>query len=272
MDNKEISKIIAEKLKENREKLSQDFFKKSLLTNTRFFVLDEVLPDEIVLDLFQNFPNKDQYFYEDTFRARKYTFAKLNELKNPLPEQVSDSFQSQQVIDELEGITQIRGLESDPSMYAGGLSRMDKSHFLNPHIDNSHDADRKRYRRLNLLFYITPNIEEKDGGNLELWDHRVKKPLKIPSKFNRLVVMETTKTSWHSVDQVESEVSRCCSSNYYFSSSSPTGNDYYHITSFIGRPGQLFRRIFGRADNFLRQATATTLGINRGKQLSRRLP
>ena len=180
---------------------------------------------------------------------------------------MTNAFQSKEVISEIEKITGIYDLEGDPSLYAGGLSRMDKTHFLNPHIDNSHDANRKRYRRLNILFYVSPNIKESDGGNFELWDSQVRNPLKITSLFNRLVVMETTKTSWHSVDPVLSNISSCCLSNYYFSKSSPTGEDYYHVTSFSGRPNQLFKRIYGMIDNPLRQFIATTFKISRGKKL-----
>ena len=36
----------------------------------------------------------------------------------------------------------INDLVSDPSLYAGGISRMDYGHFLNPHVDNSHDGNR----------------------------------------------------------------------------------------------------------------------------------
>lgn len=207
--------------------------------------------------------------FADTFREKKYTFAKLGELKNPLPEQVTDCLQSQPVIDEIKQITQMVDLEGDASLYAGGLSRMEKSHFLNPHIDNSHDGDRMRYRRLNLLYYVSPDLKEEDGGNFELWDRQVKNPLKLPSKYNRLIVMETNNKSWHSVDVVQSEVARCCLSNYYFTRSSPTGDDYYHVTSFTGRPGQPFRIFYGRVDNFLRQKVATVLGLSRGKKLSR---
>ena len=32
---------------------------------------------------------------------------------------------------------------------------MDLGHFLNPHIDNSHDAKRERYRRFNLLYGVS---------------------------------------------------------------------------------------------------------------------
>ena len=260
---------MVDRLRENRDILSQDFFKPNRSTNTKFFILDNLLPEDLVLNVFKNFPDKRMWNYADTFREKKYTFAKLGELKNPLPEQVTDCLQSKPVIEEIKQITQIVDLEGDHSLYAGGLSRMNKSHFLNPHIDNSHDSDRSRYRRLNLLYYVSPDLKEKDGGNFELWDRQVKNPLKIPSKFNRLIVMETNSESWHSVDVVQSEVARCCLSNYYFTRSSPTGGDYYHVTSFTGRPGQPFRRFYGKVDNLLRQKVATILGVSRGKKLSR---
>ena len=146
---------------------------------------------------------------------------------------------------------------------------MDLGHFLNPHIDNSHDMVRKKYRRLNLLYYVTPEIQESDGGNFELWDKKVKYPLKIESRFNRLVVMETTKYSWHSVDHVRSNIRRLCISNYYFSENSPENYEYYNVTSFLGRPDERFRRYYGRLDNLLRNTFVKLTGISRGKKLVR---
>ena len=87
--------------------------------------------------------------------------------------------------------------------------------------------------------------------------------------FNRLIVMETNASSWHSVNPVTVDAVRCCVSNYYFSKQSPSGEDYYHVTSFLGRPGQPLRRIYGRVDNLLRQFVATRFKISRGKDLGR---
>ena len=133
---------------------------------------------------------------------------------------------------------------------------------MNPHIDNSHDANRKKYRRLNLLYYVTPETQESDGGNFELWDKKVINPLKIPSKFNRLVVMETTKHSWHSVDHICSNIERCCVSNYFFSNNSPKNYEYYHVTSFLGRPDERLKRVYGVLDNFLRNKYPQFKGLN----------
>lgn len=69
---------------------------------------------------------------------------------------------------------------------------MAHKNYLNPHLDNSHDAERERWRVLNLLYYVTPDWHLGDGGHLELWlDGPKKVPLHIESKFNRLVVMAT---------------------------------------------------------------------------------
>lgn len=270
MNKTELSLYIAEKLDKKKLQLQNDFFKQNSRTSTKYLMLDDLLPQHLVNSTFESFPKKSMYHFKNTFREKKYTFAKLDQLDSQLPSILTDAFQSKEVIKSISDITKIPDLEGDPSLYAGGLSRMDKSHFLNPHIDNSHDSKKLRYRRLNILFYISPGIKESDGGNFELWDQRVKKPLKIPSLFNRLVIMETTKTSWHSVDEVISNVSRCCLSNYYFSKSSPDGSSYYHVTSFLGRPNQYFRRSTGRLDNFFRQKVSSIFNISRGKHLVRK--
>ena len=135
----------------------------------------------------------------------------------------------------------LKKLYADESLYAGGISLMAKDNFLNPHLDNSHDIERARWRVLNLLYYVTPNWESTNGGHLEVWPNGPKRePVLIESKFNRLVVMATHGKSWHSVNQVTVERSRCCISNYYFSEVPLKQNDKFHVTKFRGRPGQTF--------------------------------
>jgi hypothetical protein len=84
-----------------------------------------------------------------------------------------------------------------------------------------------------------------------------------------MLVMETNKTYWHSVNPVIALQNRCCVSHYYFSESSPDGSHYYHATSFLGRANQALRRAWGRCDNFLREQVAVGLKMSRGKNLSR---
>ena len=152
MNRKELSLIISKKLDDERFQLESDFFKTNINSSTKHFVVDNLLPNDLVQSTFDAFPSKPMFHYKDSFRERKYTFAKLNQLDSDLPSILTDAFQSKEVIKSISAITKIPDLEGDPSLYAGGLSRMDKSHFLNPHIDNSHDSTRLRYRRLNILF------------------------------------------------------------------------------------------------------------------------
>jgi len=265
MNTESLSKIIESKLNDNINELSTQYFSNKKNVTSKFFIIDNLLPENIPLEVYNNFPAKEEFSYSDTFRERKFTFKKLNSLKNPIVNDVTNAFQMNNVINAIERITKTQYLNGDPSLYAGGISRMDFGHFLNPHIDNSHDANRERYRRFNLLYYVTPDIKEIYGGNFELWNKEVKTPLKIESKFNRLVVIETTKYSAHSVDPVLSKIKRCCVSNYYFSKQSPEDYEYYHVTSFFGRPEEKFNRIYGKFDNFIRNKFSKITRISRKK-------
>jgi len=140
----------------------------------------------------------------------------------------------------------------DPKLYAGGISAMSRGNFLDPHIDNSHDSERVNYRVLNLLYYCTPDWPENQGGNFELWDRQDKRPLEIHSRFNRLLIMETTRCSWHSVNKVKGVGVRHCVSNYYFSPQSLDGGEYFHVTRFRGRPEQPIKQMIYSADALFR--------------------
>lgn len=236
-------------------------------TSTRCFYLDNFLPEELATSIYEAFPKDGRDFFKRrSFRERKSTFTKLSQ-SAPLLNDITQVFQESEVIAAISQIIDMQALHADPSLYAGGLSMMFNGDFLNPHIDNSHDGERKHYRRLNLLYYVSPDWTLAEGGNFELWDNKVKTPKTIISKFNRLVVMETHSKSWHSVSPVTGQGPRCCVSNYYFSDGSPSGLDYFHVTSFTGRPQQRALRVLSVIDNLLRNTLSKTLKIGRGKKL-----
>jgi hypothetical protein len=94
----------------------------------------------------------------------------------------------------------------------------------------------------------------------------VRRNVTIMSRFNRLVVMETTPWSWHSVSPVTVDRFRCCVSNYYFSPRSPIGADYFNVTSFSARPEQKMRRLVAWADGKLRQAVRKIIPSGVGRK------
>jgi Rps23 Pro-64 3,4-dihydroxylase Tpa1-like proline 4-hydroxylase len=246
----ELVQLILDRLDRDADAIKRDFHKDKNIP-TRFTAIDGLLPDEIAGRIAAAFPPVNDMRLLDSFRERKYTSKALDKF-DPLIEDITFAFQDDRVIKKVAELTGIKDAVGDPHLYAGGISAMAQGHFLNPHIDNSHDGDQKNYRVLNLLYYVTPNWKPENGGNLELWDERVTQPVEIPSLFNRLVLMSTNEKSWHSVNQVNVDGRRCCVSNYYFSPHSPNGHETTHVTYFMARPEQKLRRLVTKIDSDVR--------------------
>jgi Rps23 Pro-64 3,4-dihydroxylase Tpa1-like proline 4-hydroxylase len=133
----------------------------------RHFILDDVLPEPWVTRLRAAFPSKDAMTIRRSLRELKYVAAQMDRYDPQIEESVY-AFQMPNVVERIGRITGLEALEPDNNLYAGGISVMAPGHFLNPHIDNSHDKFRQRYRMLNLLFYVSPDWPADRGGNLEL--------------------------------------------------------------------------------------------------------
>ncbi|MCW3113957.1 MAG: hypothetical protein JWR18_2353 [Segetibacter sp.] len=251
-----LAELIFQKLYAEKGKMKQEFLSKGRI-NTCF--IDDLLPEAIVKEIYFAFPSPQEMAIHKSLKENKRIAAQMN-LYNPLLEEIIFAFQDSRVLDVVTEITGLKQMFPDENLYAGGISLMAKGNFLNPHLDNSHDNDRENYRVLNLLYYVTPDWKIENGGNLELWDNGVKSQQRIiHSKFNRLVLMVTNKSSYHSVSKVVSDGKRCCVSNYYFSKIPAESKDYFHVTSFYGRPEEPVKDLALRADallrNFIRKIT-----------------
>jgi len=245
----QIAAIICTRLRSERERMLAEFHQPGRVASA---FIDNLLPEEYARQIYQAFPQTDRMRRLRTLREDKFVGAQMNRF-HPLLEEAVFAFQAPEVVQLVGEITGLKGLQPDEHLYAGGVSLMIRGNFLNPHLDNSHDKDRKLYRVLNLLYYVTPYWPEDQGGNLELWDHGPgKSPRQIHSRFNRLVLMQTDTSSWHSVNPITAEGTRCCVSNYYFSEYPAERREYFHVTSFRARPGQTLRNLALIADEKLR--------------------
>lgn len=221
--------------------------------------VDDLLDPENTQVIYQAFPSKSAMLPLQDLREQKYVTMQMDQVQ-PIIEAIVYAFQDLRIVSLISDITGLPHLTPDAELYAGGISLMDEGCYLNPHLDNSHDRDRSRYRVLNLLFYVTPAWPENAGGNLELWDQGLKGPCRtIHSKFNRLVIMVTDRTSWHSVSLVRHAGKRCCINNYYFSPQSPSAKAYSHVTSFRGRPEEKLNDVVLRTDTLLRNLAPRSL-------------
>jgi Rps23 Pro-64 3,4-dihydroxylase Tpa1-like proline 4-hydroxylase len=252
MNRFDLATLIFKQLSANKETLKAQFSKTK--PDIGFFYLDDVLPNEVALQIHAVFPKPNEMMLKKSIREDKYIAAQMN-LYHPLLEEIIYAFQDKSVVQVVGEICGINQLIPDEYLYAGGLSMMGKNQFLNPHLDNSHDKDRARWRVLNLLYYVTPNWQEEYGGNLEVWPNGLaNSQITIHSKFNRLAVMATHNKSLHSVSPVTYDGYRCCVSNYYFSETPLQESDSFHVTSFRARPEHKMTDLVLRMDAFLRMA------------------
>jgi Rps23 Pro-64 3,4-dihydroxylase Tpa1-like proline 4-hydroxylase len=248
----ELVRHILSRLERDGSEIAAEFTREREIA-TRFCAVDDLLPSDIAKAIADAFPHPDQMRLMNSFRERKYTSKSLENF-SPLMADITFAFQDPRVIDKVAELTGIDEPVGDPHLYAGGLSAMTRGHFLNPHIDNSHDGEQKNYRVLNLLYYVTPEWRPEFGGNLELWDDQVTRCIEVPSLFNRMVLMATNDRSYHSVNEVKIEGTRRCVSNYYFSPHSPNGYETSHVTYFMARPEQRLRRVMTKVDSEVRSA------------------
>jgi Rps23 Pro-64 3,4-dihydroxylase Tpa1-like proline 4-hydroxylase len=265
MSKEEIVGLILERLKQEESALAEMFQRSATEVGVRYCFVDDLLPPALAERIYQAFPQPEAMRLMDSFREKKFTSKSFDQF-DPIMKDITFAVQDLRVVELVSRITGIQEQIPDSSLYAGGLSAMVKGHYLSPHIDNSHEASRQYYRTLNLLYYITPDWKLENGGNLELWDKNVRKNATIVSRFNRMAIMETTPSSWHSVSPVAIDSTRCCVSNYYFSPRSPTGEEYFNVTSFSAWPNQPVKRLLARADNSLRQAVRAVAPDGLGKK------
>lgn len=251
MNRTEIATMILTKLKSEKDTCSKVYH--STKNKIGYFYIDDLLPEQLTQEIFNSFPEAQDVHLKKTIREYKYIAVKMNNYSSILEETIY-AFQDSRVINIISEICDIQKLSPDEKLYAGGLSMMGNKHYLNPHLDNSHNKEMDKWRVLNLLFYVTPNWSFENGGNLELWPDGIKeKQITIHSKFNRLVVMATHESSWHSVSPINSDNNtRCCVSNYFFSENSLKTHETFHITTFRGRPEQKMIDKILRIDGIVR--------------------
>lgn len=152
------------------------------------------------------------------------------------------SFNARPFIAFLEELTGIRGLIPDPYFLGGGFHETLNGGHLSVHADFNHHKLLNLERRINALIYLNKDWKDEYGGHLELWDasmkHRVKS---IAPIFNRLVVFNTTATSFHgqpdAISHPQGKSRRSIALYYYTATWDDTKRD--RTTQFKSRPNSM---------------------------------
>jgi len=146
----------------------------------------------------------------------------------------------------LEALTGIDGLIADDSLMGGGLHQSSSGGFLNVHADFTGHPHHERWRRrVNLLLYLNPSWQEAYGGQLELWDKQMTRPVQTVSPLmNRALIFNTDPDSFHGHPTpmtCPEEFVRRSVALYYFTDEK--GSFSARSTEYRARPGDGARAV-----------------------------
>jgi hypothetical protein len=201
-------------------------------------VVDDFLPDEVATRLLKAFPTPDAGNWLD-WRARdtqhqpkKLGIGHASRLEgvDPYVHNVLFAFNSSPFLKFLESLTGIERLLPDAHLNGAGLHQVLSGGKLALHADSTFMPQLRLYRRVNALLYLNKGWKAEYGGDLEFWDRECANREKaIAPIFNRLVVFNTTKTSFHGHPKLlntPAHVTRKALALYYFTSE-PNAGDHY---------------------------------------------
>lgn len=201
-------------------------------------VVDDFLPADVASRLLTAFPPPDAPQWLDwrtrdtTHQPRKLGIGHASRLEgaDSFLHNVLFAFNSSPFLIFLENLTGIEKLLPDPHFHGGGIHQILSGGKLDLHADSTVLSPLNLYRRINVLLYLNQHWKPEYGGDLELWNEdcthcgRTIAPL-----FNRLVVFNTGKTSFHGHPKPLStpdHVTRKSLALYYFTSAPHPGDRY----------------------------------------------
>ena len=172
-----------------------------------YTVIDNFLPENLAQSLSNEFPDYDDdvwFNYNNKIEHKKL----LSDWRK-FPSstyQVFSFFNSQWMLNTLSNLADSPLIE-DQGLHGGGWHIHSNGGKLNPHLDYSLHPTLHLQRKLNLIVYLSEDWKESYGGHFGLWDqhptemraHNLVKEIGI--KFNRAVLFDTTKQSWHGLSR-----------------------------------------------------------------------
>ncbi|MBV8594342.1 MAG: 2OG-Fe(II) oxygenase [Caulobacteraceae bacterium] len=163
-------------------------------------VLDDFLPPEVAERATAEFPRDPKAahaVYELGYAGRHKREIKPSQC-GPFSRELFALFNSEAMLQFLEGLTGIAGLLPDPYFEGGGYHEIAAGGLLGIHADFRINQALRLERRINVLIYLNPGWNEDWGGALELWDPSMRACVKsIPPIFDRCVIFNTDATAYH---------------------------------------------------------------------------
>lgn len=170
-------------------------------------VIDNFFPDDIANQLSEQFLPYDAekwFHYNNPIEDKKA----LNDW-NAFPDLTYRAFSylnSNEFVPLLSAAVGVP-LYVDNGLHGGGWHIHASGGNLNPHLDYSIHPKLKLQRKLNIIIYLSPDLDEAHGGHLGLWHHDAEtgRPSalakEVQPKFNRAILFDTTQNSWHGMSR-----------------------------------------------------------------------
>ena len=194
-------------------------------------VIDDFLPNDVAVELAKYFPrvgsdSLDTWKYHDNENTVRWFLDDSSRLPMPLRE-FAAATSGRTFLQFLATLTGMKHLIPDPYFIGGGAMVTAKGGFLDVHADFNWHAPLQAWRRANALFYLTPDWENRWGGELELWSLDGREKIRsVEPRFNRVVIFSTRSDTFHGQPiplTCPPEVSRNIFSAFYYATESVEG-------------------------------------------------
>lgn len=203
-------------------------------------VIDNFLQEDFAEKLYQEFPavNEKWHFYNNPLEV-KYANDDIENMSDTI-KNFFYFLNSEVFMKKLRDITGIENLDYDPYLHGAGLHAMPSNGRLHCHLDYEKHPFSGKERRINLIYFMNKDWDEKWGGNLELWDKDMQnKQATISPSFNRAVIFQTNDISWHGIPEVMTnppDVMRKSIACYWVSDLDSKKDSYRLKAKFSKRP------------------------------------
>ena len=211
-------------------------------------VLENFFDNDFLKEVVKNFPNLEKINSSQKYINKNEVKFANNDYKN-FPSSIKSLFDFMNSTAFLEFLQKITSIEeklvADTELNGGGLHQIKSGGMLKIHTDFSKHPKSDLDRRVNVLIYLNKNWNQAYGGDLELWDRKMKIcAKKIQPTFNKMVIFSTNDFSNHGHPEpikCPKDVSRKSIALYYFSKGRPASeidrNNIKNKTYFKDRNG-----------------------------------
>lgn len=205
-------------------------------------VIDDFLPANAVEDLLAEFPDPESMDIQFRSRREIKSAAQSWASMGPSTRATLAMLNAAPMLDFLERLSGITGLLVDPHLEGGGQHQISPGGKLAVHADFIHHERLGVNRRLNLIVYLTPDWNDEWGGQLELWDADMTRPVTTVSpRQNRCIIFEVGETNFHGHPDplaCPPDVTRKSIATYYYTAEAPTATAVTKTaTMLVDRPG-----------------------------------